>query len=295
MSDLNWNLRDILYEFKDSRLPVFVSIFLHKNTRNRSWPSNDLIADETGLSSAPISAAIGWMIEQHVVVLVPFDKRVGLELKLSNRKNIYQLTGVVLVDEEYYPYMNLTPEGWQSIAADLDDMGNSLLSKQLNDVDSLLSKCLDSKRKGIKDTPDSKDNKSNQKKRTPKPNPSVVFREQWQHYEVLGDALLLAFGLGFVPAANQTMSALESYLDVAIELTDASATVEQIPALYKYIKERANKENWSTFSVKTLARYYTDFLKSYRPAKVYDDPAMDLNIPQPIVPILVREAANHNG
>lgn len=156
MSDLNWNLRDVLFVFKDSRLPVFVSIFLHKNTRNRSWPSNDLIADETGLSSAPISAAIGWMIESNVVMLVPFEKRIGLELKLPNRKNIYQLTGVVLVGDEYYPYLNLTPEGWQSIATDLEDMGNSLLSKQLNDTDSLLSKCLESKRleskrKGIKE------------------------------------------------------------------------------------------------------------------------------------------------
>src|SRR5690348_11635680 len=150
MSDLNWNLRDILYAFKDSRLPVFMCIYLHKNTRNRSWPSNETIAKETGLSNAPISAAIQWLINSHTVVLVPFEKRVGLELKLPNRKNIYQLTGVTLIKDEYHPYMNLTPEGWQSISDDLELMGNSLLSKQLNNSDSLLSKCLDSKRKGIK-------------------------------------------------------------------------------------------------------------------------------------------------
>lgn len=138
-------------------------------------------------------------------------------------------------------------------------------------------------------------NEAKSGKKKSKPTATEIFREEWQRYEVIGDALLLAFGLGFVPAANQTMSALESYLDVAIELTDACATVEQIPALYKYIKERSKKENWSTFSVKTLARYYTDFLKTYRAKIVYDDPAMDLNIPQPIVPILVREAANHHG
>ncbi len=171
MSDLNWNLRDILHQFKDSRLHVFMSIYLHKNTRNRSWPSNELIATETGLSSAPISSAIQWLIESHVVLLVPFDKRVGLELRLPNRKNIYQLTGAVLIEGQYYPYMNLTPEGWQSIAADLELLGHSLLSKQWNAFHGLDSKRLESKRKGIKEI--ALDSEGNKGESAPKGAPPV--------------------------------------------------------------------------------------------------------------------------
>lgn len=134
-----------------------------------------------------------------------------------------------------------------------------------------------------------------EKRTKSKPSAEVIFRQEWSQFASIGDALLQAFGLGFVPAANQTITSLESYLDVAKELTAVQATVEQIPALYKYIKERAQRENWSTFGVKTLARYYTDFLKVHRPIKAYEDPSMDLSIPQTITPILIREAANHGG
>lgn len=114
------------------------------------------------------------------------------------------------------------------------------------------------------------------------------FRAEWSKYAALGTALLAAFGNDFVPAENQTVNALSSYLDVARELTIASAKVEEIPFLSKYIASRARREEWSKYSVKTFSRYYTDFLKSRRDKIINDDPAMDLNKPVDITPILMR-------
>lgn len=174
MSDLNWNLRDILYHFSDSRLHVFMSIYLHKNMRNRSWPSNELIKEETGLSNTPVTNAIDWLIKSQVIMLVAYDKRVGLELKLPSRKYIYQLTGVVLIGEEYHPYLNLTPEGWEGVAADLELMGNDLLSRTLKDANSLLSRSLLSRTKGIKESLEGSKVKSVSRKRSTPPTPSEL-------------------------------------------------------------------------------------------------------------------------
>ncbi len=116
-----------------------------------------------------------------------------------------------------------------------------------------------------------------------------AFRSEWQHYSTMGDALLTAFGLDFVPAANQTTAALTPYLEVARELSAAGAVIEEIPHLSKYISARAHKDDWSKYSVKTFSRYYTDFLKTRRSKIINDDPAMDLSKPIDIVPILMQK------
>jgi len=49
MSDLNWQLRGYLHELRDDgRLFILLSIYLHRNIRNRSWPNYDTIQAETG-------------------------------------------------------------------------------------------------------------------------------------------------------------------------------------------------------------------------------------------------------
>lgn len=234
MSDLNWNLREILYEFKDSRLPVFMCIYLHKNIRNRSWPSNELIHNETGISSAPISNAIDWLVNSQAVMLVPFERRVGLELKLPNRKNIYQLTGVVLIDEEYYPYMNLAPEGWQSIAADLELMGNSLLSKQLTDVNSLFSKRLDSKRKGIKGNTREDSKKESVRKRSTSPLEMHPLIAAW----------VIARGIDAVNIGAPVFTAKDTACAKRMTNWELPPTDTEIDAVIKASSARAYRFDW---------------------------------------------------
>lgn len=110
-----------------------------------------------------------------------------------------------------------------------------------------------------------------------KQSAAVIFRQEWEANAQLGNALLQAFGLDFVPASNQTKAALEPYLEVAKELSAVGATIEQIPLLKTYIDKRAKTEEWSKYSVKTFARYYTEFLKLQASKKIIQD---DLVQPQ---------------
>lgn len=132
MSDLNWKLRDYLHELRDDgRLYVLLTIYLHRNGRNRSYPSNKRIMKSTGYASAPVSEAIKWLIEHKAFLLVPYDKRVGEEVRLPKRKNIYQLTGVIELDGKLIEYLFMTPEGWHSIIYELRQLGESSLSEHL--------------------------------------------------------------------------------------------------------------------------------------------------------------------
>lgn len=289
MSDLNWNLRDILSEFKGSRLHVFMSIYLHKNLRNRSWPSNDLIAEETGLSSAPISESISWLLSQGVVMLVPYDKRMGDETKLPNRKNIYQLTGVVLVDGEYHPYLNMTPEGWYSTAADLELLGDSLLSKQLENSDSLLSKRLFSKRKGIKELKALEGIKDSivKPKTKPAPKPSnqpvakpkekkaqaSTSRKKLTPLQKALEALKPYRGLVHLmaglcksgydamlcdPEHNLSVKELEQYTAAAEDYSRLGGTPDMVGKIYAFIDNETQDRTWTiapTSIVKNIAAY----------------------------------------
>lgn len=153
MTDLHWELRDYLDEFRpDGRLNVFLCILMHKNMRNRSYPSNDTIRSETGFSLAPISASIKWLLDNHAMVLVPYDKRVGNEKRMGKNKNIYQLTGVIFLRGAYRQYWSLNPEGWEAVEADLAELGDNLLSELSSNSDNSLGKYLLSKRKGIKES-----------------------------------------------------------------------------------------------------------------------------------------------
>lgn len=132
MSDLNWQLRDYLHELRDDgRLFVLLSIYLHRNIRNRSWPSYDTIQAETGYGREAVSRSIKWLIENLAFARVPYSKRIGEEKLLGRRKNIYQLTGVIVLGDAVRRYMFLTPEGWKGIVNELKDIGESSLGELL--------------------------------------------------------------------------------------------------------------------------------------------------------------------
>lgn len=132
MSDLNWQLRDYLHELRDDdQLAVLICIYLHRNARNRAWPSNQKISRLTGVGRTTTSNAIQKLLTKRAFVLVPYDKRVGEETKLPKRKNIYQLTGVLLLGGKLIEYMHLTPEGWHGIAYELSRLGESSASELL--------------------------------------------------------------------------------------------------------------------------------------------------------------------
>lgn len=264
MTDLHWNLRGHLKDFRtDGRLFVLLSIYLHKNTRNRSWPSNDLIADETGLSRAPISRSIKWLAENHAVMIVPFDKRIGDEKKLPNRKNIYQLTGVIKINSAYRPYMYMTPEGWAGVIQELTGLGNSSLVELLNSDDSLQIERLPSERlhsepKGIKSS-----SSSYSKKKTERQE----LLEQLTPHLAIAHCILVLIEKGYDDIMNRpeeymTVGLMKNYLPHLEELQRLNATVEELKGLYIYFKPSYEENQWK-FAAKTFA----DKLQPYRALK----------------------------
>lgn len=132
MDGFNWKLREYLHVLrKDERLYVLMSIYLHRNIRFRSYPSNADIMKETGLTSSPVSNAVRWFVEHQAFLRVPYGKRVGDERELGKHKNIYQLTGILKLDDVIVPYLHLTPEGWKSLLVEVEGLSDSSLREYL--------------------------------------------------------------------------------------------------------------------------------------------------------------------
>lgn len=132
MSDFHWALREHLHVLrKDERLYVLMSIYLHRNIRYRAYPSNAEIMKETGLTASPVTNAIKWFVEHQAFLKVPYGKRVGDERELGKHKNIYQLTGILRLEDVVIPYLHLTPEGWRDIAVEVEAVGEYSLGEYL--------------------------------------------------------------------------------------------------------------------------------------------------------------------
>lgn len=124
MSDLNWNIRKHYREFCESkRLEIFINLYLHRNIRNRAWPTYDTVIHETGTAKQTIRDAYVWMTDHLMIVKVPYAKRIGDEkTKATPRQTVWQLTGVMLFGEELEPYIHLTHEGWEGMLHELEDI-----------------------------------------------------------------------------------------------------------------------------------------------------------------------------
>jgi len=72
------------------------------------------------------------------------------------------------------------------------------------------------------------------------------------------DALLIAFGHD---PANMTSTADRAYWICAAELRKVEFAAEDIANLYIYVKERARREGWSSFTVMSLSKYLPEYLK----------------------------------
>jgi hypothetical protein len=135
MATLHWEMRGMLKEMREEgRLAVLTALILHANIRMRCWPSVPLLIDETGWSSASVTAAKVWLIEHGAIVLVPYRKRVDEECRLPRSKHIYQLTGMMNIGGETKPYLYMTPESEQAIKVVLAEISLAEKSVGKNSV-----------------------------------------------------------------------------------------------------------------------------------------------------------------
>jgi len=126
----HWALRSYLKEFRegsdnpnskhDARLYVLITLILHANNRLRCWPSTDTLCEETGYNSPSVVEARDWLLERKAIILVPYDKREGLEKELPPRQFVYQLTGAMVTKQGIRPYLAMSDEAADQLKSELE-------------------------------------------------------------------------------------------------------------------------------------------------------------------------------
>lgn len=92
--------------YKDHRWGLLTVLTLHTDIRNRCWPSMAYLADEMGgIGLKTLTDAKKWLIEHGAIELVPYGQRVGKEKQLPKRQHVYQLTGIMTINGETFPYL----------------------------------------------------------------------------------------------------------------------------------------------------------------------------------------------
>jgi len=104
---------------KEARLPVLLYLLLRCNKHLRCWPDVETIARETGIGKPRIVEALAWLVAHQAVMYVPVAKRTGHEQKLRKNRRIYQLTGVITLNEQPIEYLFLSAEERQQLLSEL--------------------------------------------------------------------------------------------------------------------------------------------------------------------------------
>lgn len=143
---MHWDMKQYMHELskddknpkahKGARLAVLLQLMLHANHRLRCWPSTAALCRNTGLNRPAIVEARQWLINHRAVVIVPHDKREGVEKELPNRQMIYQLTGVVETSAGIVPYMLMSDEVTQAIKQELDAIGSHVSKTEISETES---------------------------------------------------------------------------------------------------------------------------------------------------------------
>lgn len=138
MPFLNFKLRENGGALKQGhRGWMFTILFLHANSDLRCWPGDSLLMDEVGFSSGTLKASKDWLVKRNAIILVPYNKRMVTENHLPKRKHVYQITGIMKLDNgTCIPTTHfLTPEEYQSHRNILIDLGfDSLMVKELDSL-----------------------------------------------------------------------------------------------------------------------------------------------------------------
>ncbi len=109
---------------EEARLHVLINLMARANIRNRCWPSVETIMKDTGFThKQSISASIQWLVEHGAIYIVPYDKRVGEEIRLPRRKYVYQLNGIIKIGEKVFEYLVMKPEERDQMISELEEVG----------------------------------------------------------------------------------------------------------------------------------------------------------------------------
>lgn len=122
---LSWNTRN--YGLTSLQGWLLVNLYWQTNAHLRCWVGTNKLAKQCDVASATLDKALDWLVEHSAVIKVPFDKRHNEEKKLHQRKTVYQLTGVIKINDEWKRYIEVAnPETMYTIATLIGEINFSL-------------------------------------------------------------------------------------------------------------------------------------------------------------------------
>lgn len=231
MATLHWQMRDVLPQLGErGRLTVLIDLLLRcDQLRYRCYPSIKKISKDTGLSTSVVDAALDWLVASKALIKVGYVHRIGKEKKLPNRQSVYQLTGVLVVDDKEYPYLFLNPET-HAIVSELVRHANGHISEnEISENEILDNEISYSETEGITSIKGTAKGKG--KKESTKPDGKVHFSKP--DMDAMGEAIRAAFQWE-QPNKNEWGQISKA----AYDLLASPVAVEDVLPLYRYCKKR---------------------------------------------------------
>lgn len=96
MPQLNYAIRNNDGQVSGNLGWLFTILWLHSDNMLRCYPSNELLAKETGQTAPTLTKHRNQLIDMKALIIVPMDKRITENEKaLHQRKHVYQITGMM--------------------------------------------------------------------------------------------------------------------------------------------------------------------------------------------------------
>lgn len=247
MATLDWRMRDVLPQLGEKgRLTVLIDLLLRcDQLRWRCYPSVKKIAKDTGMSTSVVDAALDWLVATKALVKVGYRNRIGKEKALPNRQSVYQLTGMIEVNGECYPYLYLNPETRAIV-----DMLVRQSTSHISESEISESEISYSETEGItsiKGKP--------KKKQNSMPNGTGKAETP---FVAMKNAIAAAFGYDDKTTTDATWKLIGK---AASELLKAGATPQDMAGLHKYCASR-----FDNFKAMALATNWSEYQKTRRRA-----------------------------
>lgn len=212
---LSWNTRN--YGLTSLQGWLLVNLYWQTNAHLRCWVGTNKLAKQCDVASATLDKALDWLVKHGAVIKVPFDKRHNEEKKLHQRKTVYQLTGVIKINDEWKRYIEVAnPETMYTIATLIGEINFSLA--EILRAEFSIAKILTGENEGNKElegNPESKqgntrkDNTRATPRKTKTPGKTSPKEKQPRKPNPVFDAVALAiFGIKDSTALNGSASSV---------------------------------------------------------------------------------------
>lgn len=130
MATLNYDMKSLAGKFRqdngrgsEARWTILSMMILYASHEMLFYNNVPTFMRDTGFSKWPTTEAIQWLIAHDALVLVKPEDRWGKSAKFSARKNVYFITGIIVLDGQVYRTAFVPEENHEWHVEKLIDLG----------------------------------------------------------------------------------------------------------------------------------------------------------------------------